>query len=138
MSTIQLASAIIHRDDKVLAAHRADGALEDGWRFPNGKVCRGETPEHSLRLAVADELGCRLQIVQPYDRVEHDYPDFRLVVDAFVCTLAPGEEPRALAYDEVRWVGRDELLDLAWREADRKLMTSLGTFWDDVFETQHL
>ena len=137
MQTRHVAAAIIYRDGKVLAGRRADAS--GGWEFPGGKVEPGETGEQALRREVAEELGCRLQLGWPYDTVEHDYPDFHLFMDCFVCTLAPGEEPlrHEGVHDELRWLGRGELLDVGWLPADEGLVASLGLFWDNAFQDEH-
>lgn len=138
--TVRVAAAIIYRDGKILAAHRADGALPGGWELPGGKLASGEAPREALAREVREELGCDLQLVWHYDVVEHDYDDFHLTMDCFVCTLAPGQEPSRSegVHDELRWLSRDELLDVAWLPADEALVYGLGLCWDVAFEPQHL
>lgn len=138
--TVHVAAAIIYRNGKILAAHRADGSLPGGWELPGGKLDPGEAPREALAREVREELGCDLQLVWLYDVVEHDYDDFHLTMDCFVCTLAPGHEPRMSegVHDDLRWLGRDELLDVAWLPADEALVYGLGLCWDVAFEPQHL
>lgn len=140
MSTVHVSAAIIHRDDHVLAARRASGAFAGLWELPGGKVEPGESAEAALRREVAEELGCELRLCWPYDTVEHDYPDFRLSMECFVCELADGCEPTCAAgvHDELRWLSREELLDVSWLEADAQLARGLATWWDAAFDAERM
>lgn len=136
--TIHVAAAIIQHDERILAARRAHGM--DGWEFPGGKVESGETSEEACRREVMEELGCKLQVMWLLDTLTYDYPEFHLVMDCFVCTLAPGAKPEAKPseHKEVRWLGRGELLDVAWLPADQGLIQTLGLAWDQIMESEHL
>ncbi len=137
---MHVSAALICRDNRLLAARRADGAQGGGWELPGGKVEAGETPAEALRREIREELGCEVTSLWPYDTVEHDYPDFHLTMDCFVCRLADGAEPTAHegVHDELRWLARDELLDVAWLPADVALMRSLSFYWDEAFADQLL
>lgn len=136
--TLHVAGAIIQRDERMPAARRAHGM--DGWEFPGGKVEAGETSEEACRREVLEELGCKLQVTWLLDTLTYDYPEFHLVMDCFVCTLASGSEPVAKPgeHKELRWLGRDELLDVLWLPADQGLVKSLGLAWDQIMEPEHL
>lgn len=139
MNTINVAAAIIENDKKeILAAKRAD--IPDGaaWEFPGGKVEDGEGTEEALRREIDEELGCRLQMILPFDTVEHDYEEFHLSMDLFVCTLAPGSVPKAREHAELRWVNKDQLTSIDWLPADHEAALKLGMFWDMFFEEEHL
>ncbi|MDU5892593.1 MAG: NUDIX hydrolase, partial [Atopobium minutum] len=72
------------------------------------------------------------------DTVEYDYPDFHLSMDVFICQLAAHQTPQARVHSELRWLSRDELLDVAWLEADTTLVRSLGVLWEQLFWAEHL
>lgn len=136
---IHMSCAFIYRNGKILAVRSLNGQGEEApWELPAGKVETGETPETALRRAISENLGTKAQVIWPYDTVENEYPDFRLVQDCFVCTLARAEEPHTVAYDELRWVSRGELVDLSWSQVHSYLVRSLGVYWDDTFESEHL
>lgn len=137
---IHVAAALIHRDGRLLAARRAAGAQAGLWELPGGKVEPGETPEQALRREIAEELGCELGSLWPYDTVGHDYPDYHLTMECFVCTLPAGAEPvaREEVHSELRWLRRDELLDVEWLPADVSLMQALAFYWDEAFADQLL
>lgn len=140
MRCVHVAAAAIIGEQGLLACRRADVAGEAGWEFPGGNVEEGETSEQAVRREVREELGCELQLAWPYDTVEHDCPDFHLSMDCFACTLAPGQEPHAAPgiHSELRWVGRDALMGVAWLPADQKLAQSLGMNWDAAFGAEFL
>ena len=139
MDTIHVAAAIIENDSKeILCAKRADIAGGAAWEFPGGKVEPGESPEDALRREIDEELGCKLQMILPFDTVEHDYPDFHLSMDVYVCTTAPGAEPEAREHAELRWINKDQLTGVDWLPADHEVALKLGMFWDMFFEEEHL
>ena len=139
MQTVSVVAAIIENDDKeILAARRADVEGDEAWEFPGGKVEEGESPEDALRREIDEELGCKLQMILPFDTVERDYPDFCLSMDVFVCTLAPGAKPEAREHAALRWINKDQLTDIDWLPADSEAALKLGMFWDMFFEEEHL
>ena len=138
MRTIHAAAAIIENGKSILAAKRADVEGEACWEFPGGKVEEGEAPEDAVRREIDEELGCGLQLVLPFDTVEHDYPEFHLSMDLFVCTLAPGAEPQGREHAALEWVAKDDITSVAWLPADQEAALKIGMFWDMFFEEEHL
>ena len=57
---MHVSAALICRDNRLLAARRADGAQGGGWELPGGKVEAGETPAEALRREIREELGCEV------------------------------------------------------------------------------
>ena len=138
--TVHVSAALIGREGRLLAARRASGDQAGLWELPGGKVEDGESPAEALRREIREELGCELRTLWPYDTVEHDYPDFHLTMDCFVCTLPEGADPAPCAgvHSELRWLARDELLDVEWLPADVSLMRTLAFYWDEAFADQLL
>lgn len=139
-NVVRVAAGIIHRDGRILAAHRADGTLPGGWELPGGKIEPGESAVEALKREVEEELGCSVRAAWPYDTVEYDYPDFHLSMDCLVCTLEDGAEPLVAdsSHDELRWLARGELLDVEWLPADVALAGSLTYYWDEALSDQML
>ena len=61
-------------------------------------------------------------------------------MDCYVCTLPEGAEPacREDVHSELRWLAREEALDVEWLPADKELMARLTYFWDETFSDQML
>ena len=131
--TVNVAAAIFYKDNKILAACRTDADNAGFWEFPGGKVEAGETSEQALRREIQEELHCSVQAA-------FFYPTFDLHMDCFVCTLGESEEPVAdpEVHSELRWLAQNELFDVQWLPADIELIKQLGTFWNDIFASQHL
>lgn len=138
--TVKVAAAILYKDNKILAACRADADNAGFWEFPGGKVEAGETSEQALRREIQEELHCSVQAAFFYDTVTYSYPTFDLHMDCYICTLRESEEPvlDLNIHSELRWLAQNELLDVQWLLADVELIKQLGTFWNDIFASQHL
>lgn len=139
MKTIRVVAAIMAREGRILGARRAPkNDRPGGWEFPGGKIEKGESPEQALRREIDEELGMRLGTMWLLDTIEHDYPDFHLSMDCFVCPLDDKQTPTVREHAETRWLARDELLDVDWLAADERLVQTIGMFWDQIFASEHL
>lgn len=138
MNTIHVAAAIIESDGRILAAQRGSGPMKDGWEFPGGKVEPAETAEEACRREILEELGAGLGTCWQLTTVEHDYPDFHLSMDCFVCSLGEGQRVTMLEHEDMRWLAREDLSSVRWLPADEELIGQIGTFWDQIFLPEHL
>ena len=138
--TVRVSAGIIRREGRILAARRAAGPQEGLWELPGGKIDDGESPLEALRRELREELGCELGVAWPYDTVEYDYPEFHLSMECLVCNLAEGADPAPAegVHSELRWLSREELLDVEWLPADRALVEGLAYYWNQVLEDQML
>ncbi|GAA3385893.1 NUDIX domain-containing protein [Cryptosporangium minutisporangium] len=117
-------AAIVNDLGQVLAAQRAEPpALAGGWEFPGGKVDPGESDEVAIVRECREELGVEVELV---DRLGPDLPlqRDRGVLRVWIARLAAGE-PTALEHAELRWLGADQLDDVAWLPADAPLIDEL-------------
>ena len=62
MKKIQVAAAIIKKDENIFATQRGYGEFKDGWEFPGGKVEPGETPRSALIREIREELDVDIQV----------------------------------------------------------------------------
>ena len=106
--TVNVAAAIFYKDNKILAACRADADNAGFWEFPGGKVEAGETSEQALRREIQEELHCSVQGAFFYDTVAYSYPTFDLHMDCYICTLGESEKPVAdpEIHSELRWLAQ--------------------------------
>ena len=131
-------AAILYKDDRVLACTRADATASGAWGFPAGGVEPGEDPLRACRRVVADQLGCGLSTTWLLTSLDYDDAEPLRHIDCFVCALAPKSEPAPKELGQVRWVSRDELLDVTWLTAHAELARLIGMEWDQVFMDMHL
>ncbi|NTW59199.1 MAG: (deoxy)nucleoside triphosphate pyrophosphohydrolase [Nitrospirae bacterium] len=121
---LQVACAIIERDDKVLAVQRSERMnLPLKWEFPGGKIHQGEPPGHCVVREVSEELNLQIAVSRSLSPVCHDYPDFSVTLYPFICSIVSGEitlhEHKALL-----WLSPPELWSLDWVAADFPLIAA--------------
>ena len=118
MKTIHVVAAVIRKDRKILSCQRPDrGPYGKKWEFPGGKVERGERSEEALQRELREELDVEVEVEDFLMRVEHTYPTFHVVLDAYLTRLTN----RTLTLKEHlngKWLGKEELKSVDWLEAD--------------------
>jgi 8-oxo-dGTP diphosphatase len=113
---VVVGAAIVERG-RLLAARRSEPpALAGGWEFPGGKVEAGETDEQALVRECREELGVEIELC---DRVGGDWPlQPGVALRVWFARLVDGVPEPIEDHDALRWLGRDELFDVAWLPAD--------------------
>lgn len=117
MKTIRVAAAIIIREGKIFATQRGYGQFKDGWEFPGGKIEQGETPQAALVREIQEELDSVVEVVELFETVEYDYPQFHLSMDCFLCRLVEGDLVLK-EHEAAKWLRREELDTVEWLPAD--------------------
>ncbi|TDN91836.1 (deoxy)nucleoside triphosphate pyrophosphohydrolase [Microbacterium sp. BK668] len=112
---IDVVAAVIEEDGRFLACRRAAHKAAAGrWEFPGGKVEPGERPVEALEREIREELGIGIQILGHLTTDETG--PIRLI-----CLRARLQAERPVSstdHDELRWIPRGALGDLAWADAD--------------------
>jgi 8-oxo-dGTP diphosphatase len=122
---IVVAAAVVERDSHYLVTRRLRGThLEGFWEFPGGKCETGETHVECLVREIREELGCAVRVGEKLLSVAHDYPERTVELHFFRCDL--GADPRPLLGQEIRWISRVELRELAFPPADVELIRLLA------------
>jgi len=118
-------AGLIWKEGKLLISKRAKGThLEGFWEFPGGKQEAGEELSECLEREIGEELGIETRVGEPLLTVDHEYRDKRISLHVFNCTWVRGE-PAALACQEIRWVGWNELSGLRFPPPDIKVIERL-------------
>lgn len=118
-----VAAAAIVRDGRVLAARRAEPAgLAGGWELPGGKVEPGETIAEASAREVLEELGCQIVVGSSLPGRQPLPAGYELTVN--LAQLSAGE-PAPTEHDALRWLGPEELYEVAWLPADRPFLPLL-------------
>jgi 8-oxo-dGTP diphosphatase len=127
--TTVVAAAILDGEPlRLLAAQRAyPAALAGQWELPGGKVGDGEEETAALVRECREELGVEVVLL---DRVGTDTPTVggTGTLRVWWARLRDGE-PRPLEHAALRWLGRDELGDVAWLDADEPVVAAIRAGW---------
>ena len=122
-STIEVAGAAVVRDGRVLAARRVCPAeVSGGWELPGGKVDVGETAAEAVVREVREELSCTVEVVGSLPGRAPVKPGYELTVQ--LARLVDGE-PMPHEHDALRWLGPEDLADVAWLPSDRPFLPAL-------------
>ena len=129
MKTVKVAAAIIVSEDAqgekiIFATERGYGEYKDWWEFPGGKIEEGETPQEALVREIREELNVTIRVGQFLMKVEHDYPQFHLSMDCFICRIGEGSLT-LLEHEDARWLRMNEIHSVGWLPADRKVVEVL-------------
>ncbi|WP_321368433.1 (deoxy)nucleoside triphosphate pyrophosphohydrolase [uncultured Draconibacterium sp.] len=119
---IQVTCAIIIQNGKVLVAQNnesSDHPLQ--WEFPGGKIKSGETAKACIVREIKEELNLHVQVQEKLIPVEHDYKIKCIRLIPFVCVVISGDV-KLNDHKAVKWLTMDELTELDWAEADRRLL----------------
>jgi 8-oxo-dGTP diphosphatase len=124
MTTIVVTAAVVERDGAFLVTRRLEGThLAGTWEFPGGKCDEGEPLEAGLWRELREELGVPSTVGEEIFTVTHDYPDRRIELHFFRCTLLG--DPRPQLGQQMQWVPRARLAALEFPPADSELIQRL-------------
>lgn len=118
MKTIHVVTAVIKKDNKIFCCQRADtGPLAKKWEFPGGKIEEGENAKEALVREIREELDTEIKVEDLIMKVDHQYPTFRIILEAYLAEVIEGNLTLTEHLD-AKWLGKDELKTLDWAEAD--------------------
>ena len=117
MKTIEVAAAIIVKDNRIFATQRGHGEFKDGWECPGGKIEPGESAQEALVREIREELDVDIRVGKLLETVEYDYPEFHLTMHCFICELL-SEEIVLKEHEDARWLKKEELDSVGWLPAD--------------------
>ncbi len=124
MKTYKVVAAIIKRDNEVLATQRGYGNYEGWWEFPGGKIEPGETPEQALVREIREELRADITIEKHIIDVSHDYPEFHIDMQCFLCRLV-GDELTLVEHEDARWLDAENVKSVKWLPSDIEVVDAL-------------
>ena len=124
MKKIEVAAAVIRRDNKIFATQRGYGEFKDWWELPGGKMEAGETPQQALIREIKEELDADISVGDLIQTIEWDYPDFHLTMHCFWCKLA-SEALHLNEHEAASWLSRDTLYSVKWLPADESIISKI-------------
>ncbi len=120
MKVVEVVAAVIENNGEIFCAQRNDNKLDYlayKYEFPGGKVEVGETQEEALLREIKEELNYAISIDRFLLTVDHQYPDFRLIMHAYACT-AGDRDYKLNEHAKGVWLKDAELPTLDWAAAD--------------------
>lgn len=121
MRSVRVSAAVIRDGDKILAAERGYGEYRGFWEFPGGKREEGESGEDAIIREIKEELDVTIETDGFIATIEHDYPDFHLIMDCYYAHVVEGVI-KANEHMALRWISVDEIEGLEWLPADWKVL----------------
>ena len=127
MKQVEVVAAIIQVEDRFLCLQRNVGEYDYislKYEFPGGKIEAGESQQQALKREIREELQYDIQIEQKFLTVEHQYPDFRLLMHSYLCT-AKDVNFTLIEHMDYKWLTANQLERLDWAAADRAIVKQL-------------
>jgi mutator protein MutT len=126
MTPIVVTAAVIERGDRILVTRRLAGVhLEGHWEFPGGKCDPGESLHSCIRRELLEELNVDAIVGEELLSTTHDYDDRRVELHFLSCQIRG--DPTPLLGQEMRWVSRRELSQLAFPPADTEMIRRIAS-----------
>lgn len=127
MKTIHVTAAVILKDQKILCVQRNENKFEyisKKWEFPGGKVEENEQLEETIKREIQEELNIIIGVKSFLIQVNHQYPDFKLKMDTFICEIIDGNL-KLNEHLDYKWLSVEELSVLDWAAADLPIVEKL-------------
>lgn len=124
---INVVAAVVIRDGKYLCMQRCRSRkkyISEHWEFPGGKVEEGESDHEALVREIKEEMDWDIFVGKRLAAIDHEYPDFRIHLTAYQCKGGDNDF-KMLEHLDCKWLTKEELPQLNWTEADRKLVEKL-------------
>ncbi len=125
MKSINVVAAIIKKDNKILIAERGYGEFKGMYEFPGGKVEKNENLSDALKREIWEEMQAKIEVDSFFYHVHHEYSDFILEMDCFICHLLE-DHLVLLEHLDGKWIDPyAENNDIVWVPADIKVINEI-------------
>jgi len=122
---IQVAAAIIRKNNKILICQRgAGGNCAFLWEFPGGKLESSETLEQCVIRECKEELNINIKIKDIFLRTVYQYPDRDIAFTFFNAEFIAGKI-RMNVHKDFKWTAPSELKNFNFCPADIQIVKNL-------------
>jgi mutator protein MutT len=116
---------VVEKEGRYLITQRKfEDHLGGIWEFPGGKIKEGESDQDCVVRELKEELGIEVKVGQNLGIIHYTYPDRRLELRFYACSLLSGE-PKAIDVQDFRWAKPGELIYYQFPKADREIVDKL-------------
>ncbi|MBQ8659447.1 MAG: NUDIX domain-containing protein [Bacilli bacterium] len=128
-NVIEVVAAVIVKGTDILATQRGYGEFKGKWEFPGGKIQENESKEEALIREIKEELNADINVRKYLTTVEYDYPNFHLIMHAYICTLKNEvkfvyRDSYELEHENMVWLDKEDLDLLDWLPADLGIISA--------------
>ena len=132
---IEVVAGALEYEGKLLAFQRGHSKYDyiaNKFEFPGGKINDSETPQQALKRELKEELHLEVEIKEHIATVEHEYPDFQIIMHCYLVKLTEfdGHLTEHLSYEHI---SLNEAEKLDWIAADLPLLSVLKEKYRHVF-----
>ena len=124
---IEVVAGVIKHNGEYLCMERDQGKYDYvsyKFEFPGGKIEEGETHEQTLVRELQEEMEFEVEIEKPYMVTTHEYPDFIVTMNVFLCN-AKSREFVLNVHKSFEWLPLEKLNTLDWAAADIPVVDKL-------------
>ena len=108
---------------RILSCKRSEKDIWGGWwEFPGGKIEHDENPYQALTREILEELNLQISPSKIEERLIHDYDDYQVELIILNCGTVSKNKITLLEHDDMRWLSREELLEVKWLPADLPIL----------------
>lgn len=124
---VEVVAAVIMHNQKILCVQRSENKyayISKKFEFPGGKMEEGETKKQTIIREIKEELNMDIIPIKELKTVEHEYPDFNLIMHSFISECLSSEVFLSEHID-YKWLSVSELETLDWAAADLPIVEQL-------------
>ena len=124
---INVVAAVIVIDGEYLCVQRADSKhkyISRKYEFPGGKIEKNESEVSALKREIQEELSMDIEVNKKYLTVHHEYPDFSISMDTYLCSC---RSKNLILHEHIdcKWLNKADLDQLDWAAADIPIVNKL-------------
>jgi len=127
LKRIDVVAGIIYNEDRteiLLALRPSTKHQGDLWEFPGGKIETGESPQTALIRELKEEIGITPKHIDPYVKLNYDYPDKKVCLDFWQVTQFVGV-PVGVESQKIEWVPITQLREYRFPAANDVIVQKL-------------